>query len=378
MNGTASFWTRAYQQHISRLIGVCYRYTLDRAVAEDLAHDSFLRAMEKGNFFDGFGNLGNWLTRITVNNTLNYLRDNRLQKHTDHSVDVDDISGPSEEAEPEIGADDMLAAIRKAEFTQEEILDAISQIPESHRIVLNLFVFERYSHQQIAELRGISVNTSKSHLLRARKQLQQILFNKSKRKKHTLMLVFPFFTQSEAAIDGYCRQQLSGFELPPAHPMTAEELTAIAGNCPSVPLLRRIPVAPVAAGVTAGVAAVTAGAILLIGGHNTNAPSPATDPVPAPTTEEVHVAVDSALSADNESAEWDSCALLPSADVQPAAPQARTHPRPTPSTSETTTLQASDSAAAAVAAPESAKPVVVKKVVRRQQRTVIIQDTSKR
>lgn len=374
MNGTASFWTRAYQQHISRLIGVCYRYTLDRAVAEDLAHDSFLRAMEKGNFFDGFGNLGNWLTRITVNNTLNYLRDNRLQKHTDHSVDVDDISDPSEEAEPEISADDMLAAIRKAEFTQEEILDAISQIPESHRIVLNLFVFERYSHQQIAELRGISVNTSKSHLLRARKQLQQILFNKSKHKKHTLMLVFPFFTRSEAAIDGYCRQQLSGFELPPAHPMTAEELTAIAGNCPSVPLLWRIPVAPVAAGVTA----VTAGAILLIGGHNTNTPASATDPDPAPTTEEVRVAADSVLSANNEAAEWDSCALLPSADVQPAAPQARTHPRPTPSTSETTTLQASDSAAAAVAAPESAKPVVVKKVVRRQQRTVIIQDTSKR
>ena len=160
--------------------------------------------------------------------------------------------------------------------------------------------------------------------------------------------------------------------------MTAEELTAIAGNCPSVPLLRRIPVAPVAAGVTAGVAAVTAGAILLIGGHNTNTPAPTTDPVPAPTTEEVRVAADSALSADNEAAEWDSCALLPSADVQPAAPQARTHPRPTPSTSETTTLQASDSAAAAVAAPESAKPVVVKKVVRRQQRTVIIQDTSKR
>lgn len=374
MNGTASFWTRAYQQHISRLIGVCYRYTLDRAVAEDLAHDSFLRAMEKGNFFDGFGNLGNWLTRITVNNTLNYLRDNRLQRHTDHSVDVDDISDPSEEAEPEISADDMLAAIRKAEFTQKEILDAISQIPESHRIVLNLFVFERYSHQQIAELRGISVNTSKSHLLRARKQLQQILFNKSKHKKHTLMLVFPFFTRSEAAIDGYCRQQLSGFELPPAHPMTAEELTAIAGNCPSVPLLWRIPVAPVAAGVTA----VTAGAILLIGGHNTNTPASATDPDPAPTTEEVRVAADSALSADNEAAEWDSCALLPSADVQPAAPQARTHPRPTPSTSETTTLQTSDSAAAAVAAPESAKPVVVKKVVRRQQRTVIIQDTSKR
>ena len=374
MNGTASFWTRAYQQHISRLIGVCYRYTLDRAVAEDLAHDSFLRAMEKGNFFDGFGNLGNWLTRITVNNTLNYLRDNRLQRHTDHSVDVDDISDPSEEAEPEISADDMLAAIRKAEFTQEEILDAISQIPESHRIVLNLFVFERYSHQQIAELRGISVNTSKSHLLRARKQLQQILFNKSKHKKHTLMLVFPFFTRSEAAIDGYCRQQLSGFELPPAHPMTAEEITAIAGNCPSVPLLWRIPVAPVAAGVTA----VTAGAILLIGGHNTNTPASATDPDPAPTTEEVRVAADSVLSADNEAAEWDSCALLPSADVQPAATQARTHPRPTPSTSETTTLQASDSAAAAVAAPESAKPVVVKKVVRRQQRTVIIQDTTKR
>lgn len=192
MNATTSFWTRAYRRHISRLIGVCYRYVPDRAVAEDLAHDAFLQAMEKADTLRSFENFGNWLTRIAVNIALHYLRDNHLLMRTDHSVDVEGVLDDDPVDDAEMSAEDMMAAIRKADFTQAEILDAISQIPENHRVVLNLFVFEHYSHQKIAELRGISVNTSKSHLLRARKRLQQILFSKSKQKNCLSCLFSPF------------------------------------------------------------------------------------------------------------------------------------------------------------------------------------------
>ena len=43
------FWTRTYQKNIGKMIGVCYRYVGDRSVAEDLAHEAFLKAIEKSD-----------------------------------------------------------------------------------------------------------------------------------------------------------------------------------------------------------------------------------------------------------------------------------------------------------------------------------------
>ncbi len=358
MNATTSFWTRAYRRHISRLIGVCYRYVPDRAVAEDLAHDAFLQAMEKADTLRSFENFGNWLTRIAVNIALHYLRDNHLLMRTDHSVDVEGVLDDDPVDDAEMSAEDMMAAIRKADFTQAEILDAISQIPENHRVVLNLFVFEHYSHQKIAELRGISVNTSKSHLLRARKRLQQILFSKSKQKKLPVMFIFPFFIRQESALDHYCRRQLSGFCIPPEHPLSPNTIANTASISPTVSVWHRSPV-PFAAGA----ASVAAGAFLL-----TAVPRPEMPPAPspAPAHSEVSVAVDSVADAAEE----------PVSAVEP----------PTASVPKRTTTLPKDHIEAAVddeLAAEALFPadsalsptVVVKKTVRRQH-TVIVKDTS--
>ena len=50
-NGMKAFWTKAYRKNIEKMIGVCYRYVLDRPTAEDLAHDAFLTAIEKADTF---------------------------------------------------------------------------------------------------------------------------------------------------------------------------------------------------------------------------------------------------------------------------------------------------------------------------------------
>ena len=57
------------------MIGVCYRYVLDRPTAEDLAHDAFLTAIEKADTFRGFGSFEGWLMRIAANKALLYLRE---------------------------------------------------------------------------------------------------------------------------------------------------------------------------------------------------------------------------------------------------------------------------------------------------------------
>lgn len=66
-----------------------------------------------------------------------------------------------------------------AKISYEEILGAIKFLTPGYRTVLNLFIIEGFSHDEIAKELGISVGTSKSNLAKARKQLQKILFQQN-------------------------------------------------------------------------------------------------------------------------------------------------------------------------------------------------------
>ena len=57
----------------------------------------------------------------------------------------------------------------------EELMDIINMLPAGYRTVFNLYAIEGYSHREIGDMLGISENTSKSQLSRARKHLQDLL-----------------------------------------------------------------------------------------------------------------------------------------------------------------------------------------------------------
>lgn len=118
-----SFWTKKYNQNIAKMIGTCYRYVPVRETAEDIAHDAFLTAIEKADTFKGTGSFEGWLMRITVNKALAYL--NEQHKIVELAEDVADMDGETEET----SADEMMDAIRKADFTQEEIMAAARTAP---------------------------------------------------------------------------------------------------------------------------------------------------------------------------------------------------------------------------------------------------------
>ncbi len=70
----AAFWERMYAANIGRMIGACHRYVNDLALAEDLAHEAFLKAMERADTYRATGNFEAWLMRITVNHAIQHLR----------------------------------------------------------------------------------------------------------------------------------------------------------------------------------------------------------------------------------------------------------------------------------------------------------------
>lgn len=177
MDNKKDFWIDTYQRNVSKLIGVCYRYVSNETVAEDLVHDSFLKAMNKAGSFEGKGHFDAWLRKICVNEALQYLRDQKKQSTSqDELIHQTLIENHGD-------------MFNNYDFTTKELLDAIEQLPEHHRQVFNLYVLDGYSHQQIANNLGIEVGTSKSHLSRAKKKLQQIL-NK-KKNRSIFLLLFP-------------------------------------------------------------------------------------------------------------------------------------------------------------------------------------------
>jgi len=166
-----------YDCYAPSLLSVCFRYCGNRDDAEDILHDGFIKIIQKIQTFKirSDGSLEAWMRRIIVNTSLNFLRDrNKGKNFLDIAPILDKIDFQDEdEADPE-------------EFyyqvDREKILELICELPSGYRSVFNLYVFESYSHKEIAKALNCSESTSKSQLFKARallkKNLQSVLNNK--------------------------------------------------------------------------------------------------------------------------------------------------------------------------------------------------------
>lgn len=198
------FWTKAYQRNIGKMIGMNFRYVGDRAIAEDLAHDAFLKAIEKSKNYRHLGSFEGWLMRVNLNNTLDYMR----RQPQFLSFDNMDVMGAPQEIEES----------HYDNFSESEILDAIAQLPDKHRMVFNLHVFENQKHTEIAETLQIGVRSSKRYLSEARAQLQQTLKNMKEHKKSGVLMLLSILPWKSHAIDRICRAKLKHLSMAPCNP----------------------------------------------------------------------------------------------------------------------------------------------------------------
>lgn len=185
-------WQKIYLDHSPKLLGICRRYIADLQTAEDLLQDSFILAMQKSHQLKDEKALFGWLKTIVVNNALQYLRSS--SKEIFVSTEISEI--PEQLTEMNNSAPEKNHVLAY-DFTREELLKSIDSLPLHHRSVFNLYFIENNSHQEISKLLGINVNTSKSHLLRAKKSVQNYLLSNfvnpntpKNNKKITQLLVF--------------------------------------------------------------------------------------------------------------------------------------------------------------------------------------------
>jgi RNA polymerase sigma factor (sigma-70 family) len=163
-SGNAAAFEQLYRRHVGRVYGLCVRLVNgDRAKAEQYAQDAFVRAWENLGGFRGGSRFSTWLHRLTVNVVLG---EHRLLKRW---VSFEDVPEETVElAEP--------ASHPQAQVADRMDLDrALARLPKGARAVLILHDVDGYRHDEIAELTGIAVGTSKAQLHRARKLMRDYL-----------------------------------------------------------------------------------------------------------------------------------------------------------------------------------------------------------
>lgn len=165
-------WQKIYLDYSPKLLGICRRYIQDIYIAEDIIQDSFITAIQKDHQLHDEKALFGWLKKIVINNSLQYLR--KFSK--DNFVNTEALEIPDTYSEMEHHSREE-KNIFIYDFSNEELLSSIDNLPPHHKSVFNLYFIENHSHAEIAGLLGITINTSKSHLLRAKKSIQTYLLN---------------------------------------------------------------------------------------------------------------------------------------------------------------------------------------------------------
>jgi RNA polymerase sigma-70 factor (ECF subfamily) len=156
-----------YRKYAQTILILCLRYIAAREDAQEVLADVFVDAFKHFPTFVyvGKGSVRAWLSRIAVNRCLMQLRKKNL-----HFEEMkEEYQSRAENTETAI---DGLSA--------KELMQLIHRLPPGYRTVFNLYVFEELPHKEIAMLLGITENTSKSQLYKARQLLQkQLLYPKS-------------------------------------------------------------------------------------------------------------------------------------------------------------------------------------------------------
>jgi len=137
----------------------------DRARAEELTQDVFVRAWEKLTLFRGESSFGTWLHRLTVNVVLNARKSDGRQRSRFEENDDE-------------GGMDIYAGVVGMPLPPGDMLDleeAITRLPPGARRVFVLHDVEGYKHEEIAEMLGVTSGATKAQLHRARLLLRQAL-----------------------------------------------------------------------------------------------------------------------------------------------------------------------------------------------------------
>ena len=151
-NGDQRAYETLYRANIGKVYALCLRLCGQKELAEDLSQESFIRAWQKIDSFRGDSAFSSWLFRLTSNVVIGHLR--KHNKWVIESLDDKEYDQTTSSERP---------------FGENRDIDtALQCLSDTARVVLIMYEYLGYQHNEISKITGMAVGTSKTHLHRAR------------------------------------------------------------------------------------------------------------------------------------------------------------------------------------------------------------------
>jgi RNA polymerase sigma factor (sigma-70 family) len=149
---------KLYKTMYPKMMSMVRRYVDNHnyQTAEEILNNGFLKVFQKIDTYKFEGSFEGWVRRIIFNSMSDYIRSNI--KYMKKTVFVE--------------KDEVIDNNITHKLGYEELLKIVQTLPDTSRIVFNMFAIEGFSHKEIADTIGISEGTSKWHLFEARKFLK--------------------------------------------------------------------------------------------------------------------------------------------------------------------------------------------------------------
>ena len=144
-----------YNRYSRYLLGICLRYASDKAEAEDILQEVFLKIYFNITEYSGTGSFTGWLRKIAINTAITHYHRNLKYRYLEN---IDEY----------VTVETGVSSFEEDFFTADELYKTLNELPTGYRMVFNLYAVEGYKHKEIAEMLNIDVNTSKSQYSRAK------------------------------------------------------------------------------------------------------------------------------------------------------------------------------------------------------------------
>jgi RNA polymerase sigma-70 factor (ECF subfamily) len=160
---------------LRELYGAALRLTRNRADAEDLVQETYLRAYRAFNTFEEGTNLRAWLYRIMTNAFINLYRKRQRQPQTVSDEEVPEWYLYEKLAEQGVESSAETRVLES--IPDEDVRQAVNDLPEQFRLAVLLADVEGFSYKEIAEILDVPIGTVMSRLHRGRRTLEKRLWD---------------------------------------------------------------------------------------------------------------------------------------------------------------------------------------------------------
>ena len=165
-------------EYAPQLYSAALRMTRNQADAEDLVQEAYLRGFRSFHTFQEGTNLRAWLFRILTNAYINKYRQKQRRPTETDLADIEDLYlyrrlGSMETAAASMSAEEQFLDM----FTDDEVKQALEDLPENFRLPVLLADVEGFAYKEIAEMLDIPIGTVMSRLHRGRKAMQRALYD---------------------------------------------------------------------------------------------------------------------------------------------------------------------------------------------------------